>query len=231
MLKFIILNKMKHIFILYPLVFLGVSCNGQEKFDEFLRKFPLRELPIDSVQLIVPRDTFDVRFFNYIVWESQPKEEREGKSRTIKPKVYKSEKLMDLGSFGKSNERPMKYKTLDGRSKVFYSKVYPVARVNINPNYYSLIVKEFSSEISHYDLYNFTKDGTRLSAVPLFTYTHDQLFVDSIDYVVTRSSISRDGSIVWFENNRGLRTRRIYKLREDGYFEIVKEERTGKFEY
>ena len=189
------------------------------------------DLPIDSIGSLAPTDTVRVKLFNHIFWESQPKEEKEGKIRTLRPKVYKDGRLVELRSFGKSNELPMNYTTGEGERGVFYSKIFPVARINLNANFYSLIVKEFSSEISHFDLYNFTKDGRRLSAVPLFTYIHDQLFVDSVDYVVTKSSILKDGSIVWSENNRGLKTSRIYKLRDDGYFEIVKEERTGEFEY
>jgi hypothetical protein len=232
--KFIIKidHHMKKLFILvFTLTFVAQGCRGQQQFEEFVKKFSPVNLPIDSIQFVKPVDTVNMKLFNHIIWESQPKEERDGKKRTIRPKVFKNGKLLDLNDFGKAYDTPLNYRTVDGKEGKFYSKVYPVARITLHKSYVSLIVKEYDSELSHYDLYNFTKDGIRLSAVPLFTYAHDKMLVDSIDYVYTESSILKDGSIVWLENNRGLKTSRVYKLRDDGYFEIIKEERTGKFEY
>lgn len=212
-------------------ILIAHCCRGQKQFEEFVKKFPLMNLPIDSIQLFKPKDTIDIKLFNEIVWGSQPKEERDGKKRTVRPKVIKNGTLLDLTSFGKAYETPMHFQTVDGKEGMFYSKVYPVALISLQRSFITLIVKEYDSELAHYDLYNFTKDGIRLSAVTLFTYSHEKVLVDKIDYIYTKSSILKDGTIVWLENNRGLKTSRMYKLREDGYFEIVKEERTGKFEY
>jgi len=233
MLKFIIqIDHMKQILTLFfILTFITHGCKGQQQFEEFVTKFPPVILPIDSIQFLQPSDTLDIKLFNNIVWESQAKEEKDGKTRTVRPKVSKNGKLIDLTSFGKAYDTPINYQTVDGKKGKFYSKVYPVARIDLHDTYISLIVKEYDSELAHYDLYNFTKDGVRLSAVPLFTYSHDKMLVDSIDYIYTKSTILKDGSIIWFENNRGLKTSRVYKLRNDGYFEIIEEQKTGEFEY
>ncbi len=223
---------MREISIVNAVCFVFIaSCNGQAEFTEFQAKFRLVNLPIDSVQFLMPSDTLDVKFFNNVVWESQPKEDKNGKKRVVPPKVFKNGKAVDLISFGKVSDTHLNYETIDGKPGQFYAKVYAIGKVNLHPSYISLIVRTYNTELSYYDLYNFTTDGIRLSAVPLFTYGHEKMLVDSIDHVYTKSSISKDGRIVWCENNRGLKTNRVYRLRDDGYFEIVKEERTGKFEY
>lgn len=228
----ILINHMKQLFTLVlVLTFIAQCCRGQQQFEEFVKKFPFMNLPIDSIQFVKPADTLSVKMFNQIIWGSQPAENNDGKSRIIYPKVFKNGKFVNLTSFGKISDTPLDYETVDGQKGQFYTKLYPIVMINLNPKYISLIVKTYNTELSYYDLYNFTKDGIRLSAIPLFKYAHDRMLIDSIDYVYTKSTILKDGSIVWFENNRGLRTSRVYKLREDGYFEIIKEERTGEFEY
>lgn len=173
MLRFIMQNSTLKKFI-NPVLLMAITidCAGQNKpaFEQFTQKFSKLDLPIDSVQLLHSNDTMDVKLFNYILWENQQEEDENGKVITIRPKVYKEGKLVELTSFGKANEIPMIFRMSDGKSGKFFSKVYPIGRINLNDNYLSFIVKEFSSEISHFDLYNFTKDGKRLSAVPLFTY-------------------------------------------------------------
>lgn len=221
---------MKNIIIAFIFIF-AFNCNGQDNFESLIAKFPQIQLPIDSVQLVTEKDTLDVKTFNYFFWESQPKEEKNGKAQTVKPKIYKDGNIIELTDFGKANERPMNYRTIDGKKGKFYSKIYPIGSLNLNKNFISLLVKEYDSQLAHYDLYIFSKDGKRLSAIPMFTYEHNSMFEDKIDYVITKSTILKDGTIRWEENNRGLKTTRTYKLREDGYFEITAEEKTGKFEY
>lgn len=207
-----------------------LACTAQD-FDSFVKMFPAVELPIDSVQYIGTRDTIDVRFFNLIVWENQPTQVVDGKERRIRPKVVKDGKVHEATSFGKAKESPTKYETVDGISGEFYTKVFPVARVRLHDHYVSLIVKTFGYEMSYYDLYNFTPNGERLSAIPLCMYYNAEFRSDKIGYVVMGASILQDGMIYTIEVNRGIRVERKYKLRNDGYFEIVEQEVSGKFEY
>lgn len=231
--KFTILIKaMRKLFTVYFLILIiGTSCSGQMKFEEFGNKFPSIDLPIDSIQFHKSFDSLNTSMFNYIVWDSQPKEDKNSKQKIVGPKVFKNGALINLSNFGKVSESPLEYETVDGKSGQFYTKVYSIGRINLHPKYITLIVKTYNTELAYYDLYSFTKDGKRLSAVPLFKYAHNNMLIDSIDYVYIKSSILLDGCIKWFENNRGLKTSRIYKLRDDGYFEIIKEEKTGEFEY
>jgi hypothetical protein len=209
-------------------IFLACESHAQSSFSEFYLKFPLKELPIDSIQYQAFSDTIAVASFNDYVWKLQ---EKDSAGKTVKPKVYKNGKLFDLRNFGLVDNSALKYELVDGSKGLFYVKLYPIARIVLHPNYISIIIKTFNTELCYYDLYNFTKDGKMLSAVPLFKYAHDKLLIDSIDYTYLRSSIAKDGSITWFENYKGLKTARVYKLKEDGYFEITKEVKTGEFEY
>jgi len=210
---------------------LGCTRQHHQKFSPLLDKFVPTKLPIDSIPSINTPDTLSVKFFNDLVWNLQPKEKQDGKVILAKPKIFKDGKLLEMSGFGKVDEEPTNYQTADGKQGKFFAKVYPVARINLHKNFISLIVKTYNLEMGYYDIYNFTKDGKRLSAIPLFTYVHDKMLEDKIDHVVTHSSILKDGSIVWSEYNRGLTTNRVYRLRDDGYFEIIKEEKIGKFEY
>lgn len=54
---------------------------------------------------------------------------------------------------------------------------------------------------------------------------------EKVTFTIVNSEITRDGLILWHENNDGLLTFRSYRLNGDGYFKVEKEEQKGKFEY
>lgn len=210
---------------------LFVTKNTAQTFDSFVEDFGKIDLPIDSVHFLSSRDTIDVEFFNWIIWDTQPKEIANGREKPLRPKQIRDGELREVSGFGKANDVPMRYQMGDGTRGLFRTRVYPIARVLLRPGYISLIVKIFNSEISYFDLHNFTPDGKRLSAIPLLVYYNEKLMEDAVGYVTLRSSISADGTIYSLEDNRGLQIKRVYRLSEDGYFEVIEEEVSGKFEY
>ena len=134
-------------------------------------------------------------------------------------------------SVGTVDTFPTRYMDLNGKEGDFYSKVYAIGKVNLDPNYINLIMKTFSSETSFYEIYSFTKTGKCLSVICLFLYYNKRLRLDEIDFVRISSKILADKTIHWIEKGHGVEILRVYRLRPDGYFEITQENQKGEFEY
>ncbi|MDK2841828.1 MAG: hypothetical protein PWQ17_1333 [Anaerophaga sp.] len=114
----------------------------------------------------------------------------------------------------------------------FYPKISPIGQLDLNEDYISLIIKVVGFETTFYDLWNFSKDGKALSVICLFWGLRDDgPKSEEVTYTIVDSKITKEGLIKWHENADGLETFRTYKLNEDGYFEIIKEEREGEYEF
>lgn len=214
---------MKKIIILLCLSVVTFSCHSQNDFEPFVKRFKSLGTPLKDILLLSETDTLNGKKINDILIRSQKKKpqylDKEGKPQTIKQ------------YYGLYPEKPFEY-GYKGKKLYFNTKVIPIGRVNLNPNYISLITKVVDYETTFYDLWNFSKDGEALSVVCLFWGMRDAGPRDEkVTFTIVNSEITKDGLIIWHENNDGLETFRTYKLNKDGYFQVMKEEKKGKSEY
>ncbi|GHU96789.1 hypothetical protein FACS1894156_8160 [Bacteroidia bacterium] len=225
---------MKKIIILATMMFAICSCTVQTDLKTFIDKFKPLKLPIDSVLLIsVPNnDTLNGKQTNKMLIRLS-KEERPFYVDT-------DEKLIRIKQYyGFYPDEPFKYgkghlgkdgKWIDSIC-YFYSKILPIGRIYLNEHYISIIIEVISKESIFYDLWNLSKEGNPLSVICLFYGLKEGTDDETTNYTIVNSKITAKGEIIWHENNRGLETFRTYKLNKDGYFQVIKEEQKGEFEY
>jgi len=204
------------------------GCYSQVTFHEFAKKFRMINLPIENLLELTDNDTLNGKLTNDIIIRSQNQ----------KPQIIdKNGKLIPVKQYyGLYPEEPFRYFTLesiDGKwievEKYFVNKIVSIGQINLNPNYTSVIIKVIAYETTFYDLWNFSKDGKALSVVCLFWGLRDAGPRDEkVTFTIVNSRITKEGYIIWHENADGLETFRTYKLNDDGYFQIIKEEQKGK---
>ncbi len=206
-------------------------CSTQEKFNEFLKSFKPLDLPIENILNLASYDSLNGKFTNDIIIRNQDKKpqfvDKEGKLKTI------------TQYYGLYPEEPFKYTTdekIDGEwvenIHYFNNKIIPIGRIELNPKYNTVIIKVVDVETTFYDLWNFSKDGKALSVVCLFWGLRDAGPRDEkVTFIIVDSKITKEGNIIWHENADGLETFRTYKLNDEGYFQVIKEEKKGEAEF
>ena len=204
------------------------GCYSQEMFHEFSKKFYTINLPIENILELTSNDTLNGKLTNDIIIRNQDK----------KPQfIDKNGKLTPIKQYyGLYPEEPDKYlehvkdKTGKWEEKrfFFYPKIISIGQINLNPNFIFIIIKVIAYETTFYDLWSFSKDGKALSVVCLFWGLRDGPRNEKVVYTIVNSKITKEGYIIWHENADGLETFRTYKLNDDGYFQIIKEEQKGK---
>jgi hypothetical protein len=210
----------------------GNICLAQNNFDEFISRFKPLNLPIDDINHIKCMDTLSGVQTNNILMPS----------RGVNSRPFYIDKNGDLlrvmNYYGLYPTKPSRYgcghsdngKWIDSVC-YFHNKILPIGKLNLRENNISIIIKVISQESIFYDLWNLNKEGKPLSVICLFYGLKENIADKSANYTVVHSKINISGEIIWFENNRGLETFRTYKLEQDGYFHIIKEEQKGEFEY
>jgi len=196
------------------------GCYSQVTFHEFAKKFRTITLPIENLLELTDNDTLNGKLTNDIIIRSQNQ----------KPQIIdKNGKLIPVKQYyGLYPEEPFKY-GYRGKELFYYSKIIAIGRVSLNSSYESFIIKVVDIETTFYDLWNFSKDGKALSVVCLFWGLRDAGPRDEkVTFTIVNSRITKEGYIIWHENADGLETFRTYKLNDDGYFQIIKEEQKGK---
>ena len=211
-------------FLLIGLMFIYFNgCYSQDMFHEFSKKFNTITLPIENILKLTDNDTLNGKLTNDIIIRSQNQ----------KPQIIdKNGKLMPVKKYyGLYPEKPFKY-GYRGKELFYYSKIIAIGRVSLNSNYESFIVKVVDVETTFYDLWNFSKNGKALSVVCLFWGMRDGGPRDEkITFTIVDSKITKEGNIIWHENADGLETFRTYRLNDEGYFQIIKEEQKGESEF
>ena len=223
---------MKNIILSFLMLAYCNACSSQEKFKEFIKYFKPINQPIENVSDLTGKDTLNGKFTNDIIIRSQDKKpqyiDKDGKLKTISQ------------YYGLYPEEPDGYlkdvKDLNGKWEekrfFFYPKIIPIGRIELNPKYESLIIKVIAYETTFYDLWNFSKDGKALSVVCLFWGMRDGGPQDEkVTFTIVDSKITKEGNIIWHENADGLETFRTYKLNDEGYFQVIKEEQKGESEF
>jgi hypothetical protein len=208
------------IFSFLMLASITECCSQTVGFKEFTNSFKPLKLPIENIMSITGNDTLNGKFTNDIIIRSQVKKpqfiDKNGNSKTIEQ------------YYGLYPEEPFKY-GYRGEQLYFYNKIIPIGRIELNPKYESLIIKVVAFETTFYDLWNFSKDGKALSVVCLFWGLRDAGPRDEkVTFTIVDSKITKEGNIIWHENADGLETFRTYKLNEEGYFQVIKEEQKGE---
>jgi hypothetical protein len=226
--KYIVSVIEKLIFMKKIIAFILISnvcgaCYSQQNFDDFIKKFKSVSLPLEDILNSTEKDTLNGKQTNDIIVRSQEKKpeylDKDGNLKVIKQ------------YYGLYPEEPFAY-GYKGKKMNFYSKIIPIGRLNLNKSYVSLIIKVVDYETTFYDLWNFTKDGKVVSVVCLFWGMRDAgPRNEKVTFTIVSSKITKDGIIVWHENNDGLETFRTYKLNNDGYFQVIKEQQKGKSEF
>jgi hypothetical protein len=198
---------------------------SQTQFErEVVSKFVLLKLPIDSIHKIKPKDTLDKRRYNVYL-----------KNKIDKKPIYilNGKRELEYEYFGilstigehvakfDKNEKPLP-------DLIFYDRAYPIGRVELQKEYYSLVVKVFSLMSTYYDIHNFSKEGKLLSVVPLYYFENERLMVEKERVIHVRSSITKEGNINWWEHYPGRTRERTYILNKDGFFEVITEKIEGK---
>jgi len=223
---------MKNIILSFLMLAYCNACSSQEKFKEFIKYFKPINQPIENVSDLTGKDTLNGKFTNDIIIRSQDKKpqyiDKDGKLKTISQ------------YYGLYPEEPDGYlkdvKDLNGKWEekrfFFYPKIIPIGRIELNPKFESLIIKVIAYETTFYDLWNFSKDGKALSVVCLFWGMRDGGPQDEkVTFTIVDSKITKEGNIIWHENADGLETFRTYKLNDEGYFQVIKEEQKGESEF
>jgi hypothetical protein len=195
----------------------------KEDLEKFVANFKTASLPINSVTVLTGKDTLNGKWINKILIRDQMKRpcyiDKNGNLQTIKQ------------YYGLYPDEPFAY-GMRGKKYYFYPKIFPAGRIHLNKKYISLTVKVMDHETTFYDLWNLDKAGNVLSVVCLFWGMRDNGFHDEkVTFTIVDSQITKDGEIIWHENNSDLETFRTYKLNEDGYFQVIKEEQKGEYEY
>jgi hypothetical protein len=210
--------------------------HAQKTFSNFSRVFKEIKLPIVDLKDLHygENDTLNPFNVNNWYWDSQETIPRTRHGKTIyvhiPPRVWQKGNLIDQSDFSRIPDSPSTMED-HGILKIVKPKVYAVGQLQLNPNYALLITKVEGLEIAYYEIISFTKDGKRLSGVLLFMYHKKSIFEDVPELIITKSSIHKDGLVEWENQDRGLTVKRQYKFRDDGYFEILNEESSGKYEY
>ncbi|WP_010423619.1 hypothetical protein [Anaerophaga thermohalophila] len=199
------------------------ACSSQSRFEEFIHDFEIISLPIEHMQDITTEDTLGGKLINDIIIRSQKNNPQyvdiNGNTKAVKQ------------YYGLYPEEPFEYGHR-GKRLYFYPKISPIGQLDLNEDYISLIIKVVGFETTFYDLWNFSKDGKALSVICLFWGLRDDgPKSEEVTYTIVDSKITKEGLIKWHENADGLETFRTYKLNEDGYFEIIKEEQKGEYEF
>jgi len=223
---------MKNVILSFLMLAYCNACSSQEKFKEFIKYFKPINQPIENVLDLTGKDTLNGKFTNDIIIRSQDKKpqyiDKDGKLKTISQ------------YYGLYPEEPDGYlkdvKDLNGKWEekrfFFYPKIIPIGRIELNPKFESLIIKVIAYETTFYDLWNFSKDGKALSVVCLFWGMRDGGPQDEkVTFTIVDSKITKEGNIIWHENADGLETFRTYKLNDEGYFQVIKEEQKGESEF
>lgn len=205
------------------------GCYSQAMFHEFAEKFRTINLPIENILELTDNDTLNGKLTNDIIIRSQKQ----------KPQIIdKNGKLISVKQYyGLYPEEPDAYlkdvKDKNGQWKekrfFFYTKIIPIGKIELSQKYVSFIIKVVAYETTFYDLWNFSKDGQALSVVCLFWGLRDGGPRDEkVTFTIVNSKITKEGYIIWHENADGLETFRTYKLNDDGYFQVIKEEQKGE---
>jgi len=214
---------MKSIILSFLILAYCNACSSQEGIKEFTKSFKPVNLPIENILDLKNKDTLNGKFTNDIIIRSQDKKPRyidkDGYLKTIKQ------------YYGLYPEEPFKY-GYRGEQLYFYNKIIPIGLIELNPKYESLIIKVIAYETTFYDLWNFSNDGKALSVVCLFWGLRDAGPRDEkVTFTIVDSKITKEGNVIWHENADGLETFRTYKLNNDGYFQVIKEEQKGEAEF
>ena len=217
------MNMKKLIIVIHFFVF-ATSCQSyaQMNFESLVKKFSILHMPINEIEKLQSSDTLNIDAVNkiFVTAQSPPYYIQNGKK--VEEKKY----------YGKIMRESANYTASETNKKVsFNTNVFPIGKVTFDENYISVIIKVVALETTFYDVYNFTKDGKLMSFVPLYLGYRDAPHKKDVSHVVIKSEITKDGLIKWHENMDGLETFRTYKLNEDGYFEIIKEEQKGEYEF
>lgn len=223
---------MKNIILSFLLIACCNCCSSQDGIKEFSKSFKPVNLPIENVLGLTSNDTLSGKSTNDIIIRNQDKKpqyiDKDGNIKTIKQ------------YYGLYPEEPDGYlkdvKDKNGKWEekrfFFYPKVIPIGHITLNEKYESLIIKVVAYETTFYDLWNFSKDGKALSVVCLFWGLRDAGPRDEkVTFTIVDSKITNEGNILWHENADGLETFRTYKLNDEGYFQVIKEEQKGEAEF
>ena len=217
--------------ILMAMSVMFCSCTmaqSQTNFEkEVVAKFSVVKLAdIDSVQKVKPKDTLDMKVYNKYL-----------KNTVDKRPIYilKGKKELEKDYYGVLSTKPTNFaqRGKDGKPLpplLFYDKAYPLGRIELQPGYYSLIVKVFSLLSTYYDIHNFTKEGKLMSVVPLYYFENKRGMEEKVGVLHVKSKIAKDGKIYWWERYPNRTRERVYILNKDGFFEVVSEKVQGELE-
>lgn len=180
---------------------------------DVVSEFPLLELPIDSVQKITPIGTLDKVVYNRYL------------NNTIDKKpiyIKNGKKEYETDYYGLISIHPSYVAQYDEKDNPlpdlkFYDRAYPIGRVNLQPDNYSLIVKVFSLLSTYYDIHNFTKEGKLMSVVPLYYFENAKGMEERVGVLHIRSRITKDAKIHWWEYYPRRTRERVYVLNNEGF--------------
>lgn len=223
---------MKNIIISFLMLASCNACLSKVEFKEFVNRFKPLNLPIENILSLTANDTLNGKFTNDIIIRNQDKKpqyvDKNGNLKTIRQ------------YYGLYPEEPDGYlkdvKNEDGKWEekrfYFFPKIIPIGRIDLNERYISIIIKVVAYETTFYDLWNFSKEGKALSVVCLFWGLRDAGPRDEkVTFTIVDSKITEEGNIIWHENADGLESFRTYKLNDEGYFQVIKEEQKGEAEF
>ena len=114
---------------------------------------------------------------------------------------------------------------------IFQKNIDLIGLVPLHNDFYCFILRSENLSSIKYDLWCMSKKYEVLDHLCLFYGYKNQPNESEIEFIMVNSEILANKTIKWTENDRGLITKREFKLNSDGKFARVSHTVDGEYEY
>lgn len=114
---------------------------------------------------------------------------------------------------------------------IFQKNIDLIGLVPLHNDFYCFILRSENLSSIKYDLWCMSKKYEVLGHLCLFYGYKNQPNESEIEFLMVNSEILANKTIKWTENDRGLITKRKFKLNSDGKFAQVSHTVEGEYEY
>lgn len=137
------------------------------------------------------------------------------------------------GFFNIYNTEPREYGISGGIVQyfIFQKNIDLIGLVPLHNDFYCFILRSENLSSIKYDLWCMSKKYEVLDHLCLFYGYKNQPNESEIEFIIVNSEILANKTIKWTENDRGLITKRKFKLNSDGKFAQVSHTVDGEYEY
>lgn len=193
------------------------SSRAQSSFENLIQNIDLYAPPFD-LEGIPKKDTISIELHNKIFLNYPRNPEK------IRPFFYGIDSTMKSdGNVGRLN---ISFSYLDhlDQEAIYYNKVFPLGRLSLSSDYFSVVIRKEVFDFISVGLYNFNKEGVLLSAIKLFEYSREPISEGGgVQYTLIQSSINQE-NIIHQRTEADFIIDRKFVLDDDGHFRVIAEE-------